>query len=1162
MVVQMRYWKSYFIASFLVLILIGQNYAATGQTSPIPDRVVINEIDTNPLGDDSKLPIQWVELYNPTSYPVNIGGWTISATTGLKGSYTIASGTTIQSQQFLVYTYGPLWFPHVGAVVQLKDSNGNVVDQTPPLTDQGDDANSWQRIYDGYNTGSQTDWVFKVGTPGSTNGKMQSVTSSSSSTVSLSTDKTSYNFGDTVNISGQVSNLISTNTGYPQQVNLVVSGPSIFQKTFTLYPGNNLQFATTMKLDQVLGFEEGTFTIKATYGQSQTSTLFSLGAAAFVPPPQTAPIGISVSTDKPTYTVSQPITLQGNVSKVIQLKAVTYKVYDPNKSLVSQGTLFPDSQGRFTSFNPYQQHLSTSGIVINNINPIYGVYTITTSYSGATASTSFALVPATTQNSAVSVSTDKQVYAAGETVVITGSTTTQGLQNVGLSPNMQIVQTFTPEISSQCGFKCGGVSVNTLNLNTFVNLDADNTFTYKLQLASAPGGYGDYRVTVSIPNGIAQTDFVVVENPSNYNATASNLPFSITTDKTIYGLNDPIIISGQILNPTSLATQNAGLSVVIAVLNSTGSQVTTGGSFINNIFVPTTAPLNYYAFPKTNGQFQASQTLPGGIYHPGSYTLKATYGHLTATTSFSVYDPLDTGSQVGIIASTDKKVYGVGETVNVNGKIASKFTGSSSYTLTLTKPDGSVISTPLQINNGLFSWNWRIPSVASTGYSPIINTDRKSVVTVNTSANLYGIYRISISSDYTSSDMFFQVSQNPQASTEISPMAIETDRSDYVSTDVVKISGQVIPQINAAAKYANTMVQIMIFSDTGQQALRADASVDAGGQFHTSILLRPGIWKTGTYKVYSQYLTANAATNFKVTDPYTTSSGKLQVFMTTDSDKYLPGQTVLITGRTSYIISIDTVDLTIGQANDVIISEGEAMSKKGNTLSHTTRSFDQLGSFSYDYTIPSTAVLGNYTVIAQVPFGTYNSFFEVVNQLPSQSTQGNETQVNNTNETNPQQLTIVPSTIGPTQKSTDSLMLVEKTGRLSNALIPIQLGEKSVGNKTYYPRELDGLLRVNPGDESYVNIKVSLDDGTCIIGQDSSCKVTQSTIRGNVLYQIIKVGNEDYFIGYSGTGARLEQFSIIPINANDVIPDGQWNVEVVKKDQTTRFYYQVNYISK
>ena len=1150
MVVQMRYWKSYLVASFLLLILIWQNYTAVGQTSSMADHIVINEVDTNPPGDDSKMPIQWVELYNPTSDPINIGGWSIGATTGLKSYYTISTGTIIPSQQFLSYNYGPLWFPHVGAVVQLKDSNGTIIDQTPPLTDQADDGNSWQRAYDGYNTDSQSDWVFKVATPSSSNGKLTSAVTSGQPTVSLSTDKTSYNFGDTVNISGQVSKLTYSNTGYPQQVNLIVSGPSVFQKTFTLYPGNNLQFATTMKLDQVLGFGDGKYTITATYGGAQTSTIFTLGATAFVPPPQTAQITITVDTDKPTYTISQPITLQGNVSQIIPLKAVTYKLYDPKKSLVSQGTIFPDSQGRFTSFNPYQQHLSTSGIMINNVNPIYGVYTIIATYGGATASTSFVLVPEVIQNSAISLSTDKQVYTLGDTVTITGRTNKAWVASV----NLEIVQAYY-----------AGVVAQTLDIKTLVNVAGDSTFSYQYTIPGKPDRLGTYRAIVSVPYATTETDFVVVENPDTYQAAPSS-PLSITTDNSSYNVGDSMLISGKVAQ--SITTPAiTGVSVKILVTSSNGSAIISASNAGPNLSGAgegvQAAPLTFSAYPDKNGNFQIKQTIPRNVFHQGDYVLTAIYGNLIAKTSFSVYDPLDTSFQEPIVASTDKKVYGVGETVKLNGKLSS-LTGTSSFTLTLTKPDGGVISTPLQINNGLFSWSWDIPSTATTGYSSIIGTDRKSVVTVNTSANLYGIYRILISSAYAKTELFFQVSQNPQQSTEISPMAIEADKTEYVSTDVVKISGQVIPQINAAAKYANTMVQIMIYSDKGQQSYRTDASVDAGGQFHISVLLRPGMWKTGTYKVYSQYLTANAKTDFKVTDPFTTSSGKLQVFMTTDHDKYLPGQTVLITGRTSYIISIDTVDITIGQANDVIISEGQAMSKKGNSLSHVTRPFDQLGSFSYDYTIPTTASIGNYTVVAQVPFGVYNAFFEVVNQLPSQNaTQGNETQVSPTNETqNPQQLTILPSTIGPTQKSTGLSMLVEKASRISSALIPIPLGEKSVANKTYYPRELDGLLRVNPGDENNVNIKVSLYDGTCIIGQDSNCKVTQSTIRGNVLYQIIKVGNQDFFIGYSGTGVRLEQFSIIPINANGVISDGQWDVEIMKKGQTTRFYYQVSYVSQ
>ncbi|NHI03743.1 hypothetical protein DYY67_0813 [Candidatus Nitrosotalea sp. TS] len=48
-------------------------------------------------------------------------------------------------------------------------------------------------------------------------------------------------FGDTVTISGKVSTLLNDPVlGYPLSVNLIVSGPSGFQKTFTLYPNTSL----------------------------------------------------------------------------------------------------------------------------------------------------------------------------------------------------------------------------------------------------------------------------------------------------------------------------------------------------------------------------------------------------------------------------------------------------------------------------------------------------------------------------------------------------------------------------------------------------------------------------------------------------------------------------------------------------------------------------------------------------------------------------------------------------------------------------------------------------------------------------------------------------------------------------------------------------------
>jgi len=1135
------------------------------------NHVVINEADINPAGDDTKYPIDWVELYNPTSSPVNIGGWTISATSGLKQTLTIPANTMIQSKQFLVYTSGPLWFPHAGAVIQLKSSDGIVVDQTPSLSDFQGDSNSWQRIYDGYeSTGAISDWVFKLGTPGSSNGQPPTTTTTTTTSMTFSIDKSSYIFGDTIMMSGKVSQLgTDPLTGYPLSVNLIVSGPG-YQKTITLFPNNNLQFSTSLKTDPLLGFQEGSYKISASYGAATASSAFVLSSAPFIaPPPQTANT-LFISVDKPYYTVSDTITLSGNVSQVVPFTPVAYKVYDPTGAMIYQGNLFPDSQGKFTTYNPYQKHASASGVFINTISPAYGVYNIIANYGTVTAKTSFALVSQSIQTATITVSTDKQAYAPGDTVHISGRVNFQGAANVGLIPFMQIIQTFTTSSSgTSTSLTNRGVSINTLNVKAYVNVASDGTFTYDLALPGTSSSLGNYRAIVTTPTGNSEADFVVMTNPSTYQG-ASSAPLSITTDKTLYGIGDNIVISGIVLNPLSHGG-SGGTSVNIVVLDSTGKPILSYQNPHSNIYAALNtapAPLAYYAYPDNNGQYQVTQAVQRSVFQPGNYTLEATYNSISASTSFSVYDPLSTGSQGLVEANTDKLVYGIGETVHLTGKISYLAGSSSSYTVNLIKPTGSLVSSALVTSNGMFTWDYTIPTSAPIIPSSVNNVYRGSVVTASTTQNLYGIYTIDIHSNDIDSKLFFQVVPNPQNQTQISPIVVGTDKSDYSTTEVVNISGQVLPQTNTAAHEQNTQAQLLIYSSTGQEVYRNFPNVNTGGQFHISVPLKPIIWPTGNYKIYTQYLTTSTQTTFHVTDLFSgINSTKLQIFITTDRDQYLPGQTVLVTGRTSFVIAETNTYLTFGLANDTTISEGQITSKHGYTLATASAPFDQYGSFSYDYAIPKGTPVGNYTVIAQLPKGFFNAYYQVVNQLPPEivppignvTSQGtpsaNATQV----QTEP---TIIPASIGPTEKKVPSTTIIDKQGMIADASIPITINQQTIGSNTYYPREIDGLLRVNPSDMNTVTLRLSSQDGTCIIGPDPSCKVSQSTTQSGSLYQMVQLGNKNFLIGFSGPGQRLQQFSIIPANANDVIPDGKWNLDVIKKDQISRFYYQVTYISK
>ena len=139
----------YSIIILLSLVLIvGMSAPVYAQT--ITDHVVINEVDTNPFGDDSKSIAEWVELYNPTDNDVDLSGWKIASTTVLKKTLTLPEGTIISSGDFLTFVNEKVWFTDTAELIELRNSDGLLVDKTREVFDLENDFKSWQRTYDGF----------------------------------------------------------------------------------------------------------------------------------------------------------------------------------------------------------------------------------------------------------------------------------------------------------------------------------------------------------------------------------------------------------------------------------------------------------------------------------------------------------------------------------------------------------------------------------------------------------------------------------------------------------------------------------------------------------------------------------------------------------------------------------------------------------------------------------------------------------------------------------------------------------------------------------------------------------------------------------------------------------------------------------------------------
>ena len=144
----------------------------TNSDETTSDYVVINEFELNPPGNDNyNSVVEWVELYNPTSSSISIGGWKLSTTHGERVTITISSGTTIAANGYYVVGRGSQWLDNEDESIILRDSAGNEVDRTPVKSDTYNDGRSWQRYPNGKDTDTAADWSLHASTKEESNGE-------------------------------------------------------------------------------------------------------------------------------------------------------------------------------------------------------------------------------------------------------------------------------------------------------------------------------------------------------------------------------------------------------------------------------------------------------------------------------------------------------------------------------------------------------------------------------------------------------------------------------------------------------------------------------------------------------------------------------------------------------------------------------------------------------------------------------------------------------------------------------------------------------------------------------------------------------------------------------------------------------------------------------
>jgi hypothetical protein len=673
-----------------------------------------------------------------------------------------------------------------------------------------------------------------------------------------------------------------------------------------------------------------------------------------------------------------------------------------------------------------------------------------------------------------------------------------------------------------------------------VTVLGDFTFSHTFKIGNSENRLGDYRIDVRKNIGSATVIIHVMEDPESFVEQTERL--TLVSDKAVYQVGDTIRLTGFVKDPYENQSYLTAADIGITFTREDGRP-------IEFIALPKGAKTrsndgmvvgyHFTAIPERSGSFTTLIKINQGAIPEGKYTATATYFGDSASTTILVSDDLAgiTLADGNADISFDKEIYGLNETVYLTGVIPP--TGDTSIKIFLTRPDGTSTIYGATLDNQRFSWSWNTPCCEKTQFltSDDVRFDRPSN---------FGTYKVRLSTDSLNTIVFFKVSADPENdSISTIPLIVSTDKSLYEVGDTLQVTGNVIQREQGnEGLVVPERVGIKIIDGTFPfktiPGFEATVYPNQGGDFSTTFDLPVTVFSDGPYTVKALFSNSRAETTFGVANDYVIGIDEpVSLLLGIDKSEYSPGYTVTIHGKPNKIVSVKKIN--VGVAHDPELEINCGTFSCGKHLGPVTSLLPGPdGSFTHEFVIPnSDSSAGHYVVSADVGFDTQYVEFYVVAEIP----------------------TLQSSTV------------IEKETGITDKTIDIFTKGITIDDVDFDPRVLSGSLITKRGNESDVNIRVTtslshvspveIADATpiahtCIIGPDDDCLVKESTRKPGQIYEIVEVNGVVLNVRYSGPDVRLEKFSILPENTA-FLPDATWNVEIIKDDQASKFYYKITY---
>ena len=215
---------------------------------------------------------------------------------------------------------------------------------------------------------------------------------------------------------------------------------------------------------------------------------------------------------------------------------------------------------------------------------------------------------------------------------------------------------------------------------------------------------------------------------------------------------------------------------------------------------------------------------------------------------------------------------------------------------------------------------------------------------------------------------------------------------------------------------------------------------------------------------------------------------------------------------------------------------------------------DRSGIFSIDARIPPVIFSeGDYTVKANYGGLIDNESFSIISGTPSIENPSTGISI-------PGKPAIADDKFENGYFTSSVKTIIEKVNRISDNLISISTQNKIIDEQSVKPRVVSGsMITMSKDNQSNVNLRVVSESGICIIGSTDECLVSESTRKPGQIFDVVEVDGLNLNVRYTGPDVRLEKFSILPESSDEFLPDTNWNVEVIKDNEISRFYYKLTY---